>query len=128
MLGDVGSFNLVNGEQNNMIWSLLDVHIGMENGPTPFNASSFTGLLQLNSSNDQSTNIVPNVPYMYMAPKTCAAIAQHLLVVLSSYTNMYIWNTTYPQFERIINSPSYLAFVFGTSGVGNLTIKVPFSF
>ena len=126
VLGDVASFNLEVRDQNNMILSLLDVQIGVENGSSPFNASSFTGLLQLNSSVDQPTNIIPNVPYMYMAPKTCAAIAQHLPVVLSSYTNLYIWNTTDPQFERIINSPSYLAFVFATSGIGNLTIKVPF--
>ncbi len=130
VLGDVGSFNLADGGQNNMILSLLDVQIGVESGSTPFNETSFTGLLQLNSSefssNDQPTNIIPNVPYMYMAPETCAAIAQHLPVVLSSYTNLYIWNTTDPQFERIINSPSYLAFVLGTSGAANLTIKVPF--
>lgn len=126
VLGDVASFNLEVEGQNNMILSLLDVQIGVENGSSPFNASSFTGLLQLNSSVDQPTNIIPNVPYMYMAPETCAAIAQHLPVVLSSYTNLYIWNTSDPQFERIVNSPSYLAFVFGTSGVGNLTIKVPF--
>lgn len=130
VLGDVGSFSLADGGQNNMILSLLDVQIGVESGSTPFNETSFTGLLQLNSSessnNDQPTNIIPNVPYMYMAPETCAAIAQHLPVVLSSYTNLYIWNTTDPQFERIISSPSYLAFVLGTSGAANLTIKVPF--
>ena len=89
VLGDVESFNLVNREQDNMILSLLDVQIGVENGSTPFNASPFTGLLQLNLSNGQSTNIVPDVPYKYVAPKTCAAISQHLLVVLSSYTNLY---------------------------------------
>lgn len=90
VLGDVGSFHLVNGAQNNMVLSLFDVHIGVDNGSTHFNASSFTGLLQLNSSNDQSTNIVPSVPYMYTAPDTCAATAQHLPVVLSLYTNLYM--------------------------------------
>lgn len=113
VLGDVGSYSLANGYQNNMLLSLLDVQIGMENG-----------FLQLNSSKDQPANIIPHVPYMYIA--LCAAIAQNLPVVLSSYTNLYIWNTTDPQLERIINSPSNLAFVLGTSGVPNLTIKVPF--
>ena len=129
VLGDVGTFNLVDGDQCNMILSLLDVQIGVEEGSTPFNATSVTGLLYLNTSREQvkqDTNIVPSVPYIYMAPKTCEAIAKHLPVVFSSYTNLYIWNTTDPQFEKIINSPSYLAFVFGTSGVGNLTVKVPF--
>lgn len=124
VLGEVGSFNLVGGDQSDMVLSLLDVQIGVENGSSPFSADSFTGLL--NSSNEQPTNLMPNVPYMYMDPKTCAAVAQHLPVVLSSYTNLYIWNTTDPQFERIINSPSYLAFVFESPGAGNLTIKVPF--
>ena len=100
---------MVGDDQNDMVLSLLDVQIGVENGSSPFNAGSFTGLLQLASSNEQPTNIIPNVPYMYMDPKTCAAIAEHLPVVLSSYTNFYIWNTTDPQFERIINSPSFLA-------------------
>ena len=91
-----------------MVLSLLDVQIGVENGSSPFNTSSFTGLLQLSSSNEQPPNIIPNAPYMYMDPKTCAAIARHLPVVLSSYTNLYIWNTTDPQFEKIVTSPSYL--------------------
>ncbi len=126
VLGDVGTFNLVYGNQYDMVLYLLDVEIGVEKGSSPFNASSFTGLLQLNSSSDQPINIIPNLPYMYMTPETCAAIAQHLPVVLSTYTNLYLWDTTDSRFEKIINSPSYLAFVFQNSGVANLTVKVPF--
>ena len=45
VLGDVGSFNLAIESQSNMILSLLDVPVGVENGSTPFNTSCFNGLL-----------------------------------------------------------------------------------
>ena len=70
-----------------MILSLLDVQIGVENGsPLPTRVPSQALF----------TKNIPNVPYIYMAPKTCAAIASHLPVVLSSYTDLYIWNTIDP--------------------------------
>ena len=128
VLGDVGSFQL--GPNDMMVPTLLDVQIGVENGQTPFldNGSSFPGLLELNSSlnNVQPTVINPVVPYLFMSPKTCAAIAQHLPVFLNSDIGLYIWNTTDLQFQRVMSSSAYLAFVFRSSEDANITIKVPF--
>ena len=128
VLGDVGSFQL--GPNDMMVPTMLDVQIGVENGQTPFidNGSSFPGLLELNSSlnNVQPTIINPIVPYLFMSPKTCAAIAQHLPVSLNSDIGLYIWNTTDLQFQRVMSSSAYLAFVFRSSPDANITIKVPF--
>ncbi len=128
VLGDVGSFQL--GPDDLMVPTMLDVQIGVENGQTPFidNGSSFPGLLELNSSlnNVQPTIINPIVPYLFMSPKTCAAIAQHLPVSLNSDIGLYIWNTTDLQFQRVMSSSAYLAFVFRSSPDANITIKLPF--
>ena len=127
VLGDVGSFKL---GPYGMAPTMLDVQIGVENGQTPFidNGSSFPGLLELNSSlnNVQRTVINPIVPYLFMSHKTCAAIAQHLPVSLNSDIGLYIWNTTDQQFQRVMGSSAYLAFVFQSSSDANITIKVPF--
>ena len=128
VVGDVGSFQL--GPNDLMVPTMLDVQIGVENGQTPFidNGSSFPGLLELNSSlnNVQPTIINPIVPYLFMSPKTCAAIAQHLPVSLDSDIGLYIWNTTDLQFQRVMSSSAYLAFIFRSSPDANITIKVPF--
>ena len=128
VVGDVGSFQL--GPNDMMVPTMLDVQIGVENGQTPFidNGSSFPGLLELNSSlnNVQPTIINPIVPYLFMSPKTCAAIAQHLPVSLDSDIGLYIWNTTDLQFQRVMSSSAYLAFIFRSSPDANITIKVPF--
>ena len=108
--------------------NLLDIQIGVENGSSPFSESSYNGLLKLNASFDgvQPAIINPIVPYLFMSPETCAAVTEHLPVTLDSQIGLYIWNTTDSQYERIVNSPAYLAFVFQKAGSGNLTIKVPF--
>ena len=126
----MATYNLEDGIQNNMIPLLVDIQIGVEKGNSPFNAPPFTNLLHINASygfnGAQPTNIDPTLPYMFMAPETCAAIAQHLPITLQAYSGLYIWNTSDPLYSSIIKSPAYLAFVFSTSGVNNLTIKIPF--
>ncbi len=124
VLGDVGAFDL----DWAMMPNLLDIQIGVENGASPFSETSYNGLLKLNTSFNgvQPAVINPIVPYLFMSPQTCAAITENLPVVLNSQVGLYIWNTTDPQYELIVKSPAYLAFVFQRSGSGNLTIKVPF--
>ena len=144
LVGDVGAFDLFE-PGDLMVPTLLDVQIGIENGSSPFPADDYTNLLQFNQSigSFQPTIINPIVPYIFMSPETCANIAQHLPVTLQPGLGLYIWNTDDPQYQRIINSPAYLAFVFQSSsgtvttstsssaeapgGSANLTIKIPFS-
>lgn len=126
VLGDIGSFDLSSG--NAMQVSLFDIQIGVEKGTSPFTSDSLTGLLKLNASFNgvQPVLINPVVPYFFMSPDTCAAIARNLPVTLQPNIGLYTWNTADPQFQNILKSPSYLAFIFQNSGAGNLTIKVPF--
>lgn len=126
VLGDVGAFGSVGGYLLNP--NLLDIQIGVENGPSPFNESSYIGLLRLNESFNgvQPALINPIVPYLFMSPETCAAIAKDLPVTLNTRLGLYIWNTGDPQYEKILKSSAYLAFVFQKAGSGNLTIKVSF--
>ena len=126
VLGDIGVFDLA--ENSEMLPNLLDVQIGVENGSSPFSESSYTGLLKLNASFNgvQPAVINPIVPYLFMSSETCAAVTENLPVALNTQLGLYIWNTTDPQYERIVKSPAYLAFVFQNTGSRNLTIKVPF--
>ena len=126
VLGDVGAFDLAAG--STMLPNLLDIQIGVENGTSPFSESSYTNLLKLNASFNgvQPAVINPIVPYLFMSPETCAAVAENLPVTLNSQLGLYIWNTTDPQYERIVQSSAYLALIFQKAGSGNLTIKVSF--
>ena len=126
VLGEVGAFDL--GIGNEMLPSLLDIELGVENGTSPFGANVVTGLLKLNESFNgvQPAVINPILSYLFMSPQTCAAIAQNLPVTFQPKIGLYTWNTLDPQYRSIVSSPSYLALVFQNSGAGNLTIKVPF--
>ena len=126
VLGDVGAFDLDPGAY--MLPNLLDIQIGVETGSSPFSKNSYTGLLKLNASfkGVQPAVINPIVPYLFMSPETCAAVAENLPVTLDSQLGLYVWNTTDPHYERILKSPAYLAFIFQKVGNGNLTIKMSF--
>ena len=134
VIGDVGSFELFKTDSL-MIPNLLDIQLGVERGVSPFQEQSPTGLLNLNNSFGlyQPTVINPVLPYLFMAPDTCSNIAKYLPVTFNQLTGLYAWNTDDPQYNRIIGSPAYLAFVFRSGGdnsapvaASNLTIKVPF--
>ena len=124
-LGNLGVYDLAD---YGMIANMLDVQIGVETGSSPFSENSYTGLLRLNATfkGVQPAVINPIVPYMFMSPETCAAVAENLPVSFNSQVGLYLWNTADPRYERIIKSPAYLALVFQNSESGNLTIKVPF--
>ena len=125
-LGNMGVYDLALGYD--MIANLLDVQIGVEIGSSPFSEHSYTGLLKLNATfkGVQPALINPVVPYMFMSPETCAAVAENLPVSFNSQIGLYLWNTVDPGYERITKSSAYLALVFQNSESGNLTIKVPF--
>ena len=145
VLGDAAAFDLVGGN-NQMIGQLLDIEIGVETGWTPFtndtihysgpssetNITYINGLLQHNGSfpNGQPTVINPIVPYFFMSPQTCANIAQNLPVTFQPGIGLYTWDTNgsaAAQYQQIVKSPAYLAFVFESPGASNITIKVPFA-
>lgn len=127
---------------------LLDVLLGTQIGGSPFSppisgaaespSTSVWRGLGNNSNAEEITKrlggkpgsavmmVNPAAPYMYLPPGTCEAAAAHLPVTFSAEPNLFLWDTSSAAYGRIINSPSYLAFVFADRTATNITIKIPF--
>lgn len=112
--------------------NLLDVSIGVATGGSPWSFPNKEGLFaQGNSSLLGGTTVIaaPVDPYLYLPQSSCDAIAAELPVTHNSDLGLYTWNTDDPHYQKIITSPSYLAFTFtkDNTNTQNFTIKVPFS-
>jgi hypothetical protein len=139
-LGDVGVFHI--DEWDRPMIFLLDLSLGVETGGSPFDTNKQLGSvwqgLGGSKLGEQATKdnggikgsalfmANPAVPYIYLPPGNCEAIAEYLPVTWRKEFGLYAWNTDDAQYKRIINSPAYLAFTFADRTATNLTIKVPF--
>lgn len=143
-LGNVGIFDLVRGIP---VATLVDVTLGVEMGGSPFNDLDVTKdrptslwqglgddasgarLAKMYGSVSGSTlvTIDSTLPSIYLPLGNCEAIAKHIPVTWRDDIGYYTWNTTDPQYERIINSPSYLGFILSDRFAKNLTVKIPFA-
>lgn len=146
LLGRAGTFPLpTNGFADfNPIIPLLDVVIGAETGGSPFGSpDSISMFVELGSNGyayDEdrlqtqiggprgSALVMPDltVPYIYQPPGNYEEITKHLPVFHDPNLDLYLWNTSDPQFARLVNSSAYLAFIFFEHAYANTTIKVPF--
>jgi len=129
VIGNVSMWTAQN-QPSDMIIGLLDVSIGVANGGSPFPFTLKSGLLVDAGKTTSRLNVRPNptVPYLYLPEDTCRAIASYLPVTYMESLDLYSWDTTAPNYRKIVSSPSYLAFTFQTAGTpGNMTINVPFS-
>ncbi|KAK0744062.1 aspartic peptidase domain-containing protein [Schizothecium vesticola] len=146
-LGPVGVFRYDTTESAPLLL-LLDVLLGTHIGGSPFSPPisettehSSTSVWRGVGDNFRADEITkrvggkpgsavimvnPAAPYMYLPPGTCEAAAAHLPVTFSPELNLFLWDTSSAAYGRIINSPSYLAFVFADRTATNITIKVPF--
>lgn len=111
---------------------LLDIGIGVADGGSPWDYSDKMNLLaQANSTLASGLNVVmdPSNPYIYLPQSSCDAIAAELPVSYQPDYGLYFWNTSDPQYDRIVTSPSYLEFAFSKNGLNNknITINVPFA-
>ncbi|PWY75051.1 aspartic protease [Aspergillus heteromorphus CBS 117.55] len=111
---------------------LFDLGIGVAEGGSPWNYSNKSGLLaQGNSSLASGLRVIvdPANPYLYLPQSACDALAAELPVTYQPDYGLYFWNTSDPQFDAIVTSPSYLAFRFGKNNLNNeyITIKAPFA-
>lgn len=113
---------------------LLDIGIGVQTGGSPFSSGekAISGLLLNNTGQKTSVTVNPNpgIPGLYLPGKTCQEIAKHLPLTFDTSLQYYVLNTDDATYQKIISSPTYLAFTFpwtgDASGATNLTIKVPF--
>ncbi|KAG9634611.1 hypothetical protein KCU95_g10922, partial [Aureobasidium melanogenum] len=109
---------------------LLDISINVETGSSPFPFGNASGLLMniLGQPDSLIVKVNPMPPGLHLPAQTCSALAEKLPIYFDQTTQYYLWNTSDPSYETIINSPAYLGFHF-TPAPGddaNVTIKVPF--
>ncbi|TIA83216.1 hypothetical protein D6C76_02137 [Aureobasidium pullulans] len=110
--------------------TLLDIQIGVETGGSPFSFQNKTNLLLVDNDDGDSINveIVPHSPSLYLPVKTCEALTKVLPIYFDQVTKYYLWNTSDPNYNSTVKSPSYLSFIFppAPGASDNVTIKVPF--
>ena len=129
VIGDVSAQSFDSGS---FPIELFDISIGVAEGGSAWSYSNKTGLLgQGNSSLSSGLKVIvdPTNPYMYLPQSTCDAITAELPVSYQPDYGFYFWDTSDPQYKKIVTSPSYLAFKFSKDSVNNadITIKVPFA-
>jgi hypothetical protein len=109
---------------------LLDITINVLAGFSPFEFKTTSGSLLPESSLKLglplSIGINPYAPYISLHEAACVAIAKNLPVMWEPTLGLYLWNTTSPYYDNIVNSASALSFAFKASILGNVTISVPF--
>ncbi|KAH7083998.1 hypothetical protein FB567DRAFT_530399 [Paraphoma chrysanthemicola] len=104
---------------------LLDISIGVEYGESPFPFRIKDRLLprQLKVKPD------PLSPYLSLPAELCRTLASYLPVIWDTDLKYYLWNTSSPEYARIVTSPAYLAFSFPPPNgqTANVKIKAPFA-
>jgi hypothetical protein len=105
---------------------LIDISIGVASGSSPF---TFTSKDKLLSTGQTTVSPDPLSPYIYLPRKTCDNIVSALPAYFDEGLQYYLWNTTNPNFTKIVSSPAYLGFTFphGPGDTDNVVIKVPFA-
>ncbi|KAF4258015.1 hypothetical protein KXV89_001553 [Aspergillus fumigatus] len=130
VIGDIGTYDTTDGF-GGMFTELVDVQLGVASGSgSPWSFQNKTNLLQDAGSKTQviTTRMNPTVPYIFLPNRTCQLLAENLPVTWRWDLGLYTWNTEDPQYERILNSPAYIKFVFNRpAGASPIEIRVPFA-
>ncbi|KAF4632153.1 hypothetical protein G7Y89_g5982 [Cudoniella acicularis] len=110
---------------------MLDISIDTAVGDSPFSFPSKSGLLPEGNSlgSALTVRVDPAAAYLSLPQSACDAITSNLPVIFKPDFGLYLWNTSDPQYQRIISSPAFLGFTFrmNSSVTQNVTINVPFS-
>ncbi|KAL3491832.1 hypothetical protein BJX62DRAFT_225020 [Aspergillus germanicus] len=131
MLGDVSAQPFLS--DGSLPIQLLDVGLGVGgDGGSPWNFTSKTGLLAKdNSTLDTGTIIQASNadPSIYLPQSTCDSIAAELPLYYEPDYGLYSWNTSDPQYPKIVLTPSFMSFTFSKNGHNNenITINAPFA-
>ncbi|KAJ0418549.1 aspartic peptidase domain-containing protein [Aspergillus carlsbadensis] len=131
VLGDVSAQPFLS--DGSLPIQLLDIGLGVAgDGGSPWNFTSKTGLLAKdNSSLDTGTIVQASTadPYIYLPQSSCDSIAAELPLYYQPDYGLYFWNTSDPQYPKIILTPSFMSFTFSKNGLNNenMTINVPFA-
>ncbi|KAM7190416.1 Aspartic peptidase domain containing protein [Rhypophila sp. PSN 637] len=131
VLGPVGVFDFdplaVSSDRKNL--EIVDIHLGTQIGGSPFTngkkdeGSIWPALPSFVRS--ISAEVSFELPYLYLPRQTCQALAERLHLLWESKLELFLWDTSDPNLQRVVSSPAYLAIVFRDRRDANLTIKVP---
>ncbi|KAI2469002.1 hypothetical protein F4781DRAFT_244174 [Annulohypoxylon bovei var. microspora] len=110
---------------------LVDISINVVKGGSPFPFSSKGGLLASGNSSIGDRlplAIDPCFPYINLPKSTCDAIAAEIPVTYNEGLGLYLWNTSSPDYSRVVQSPSVLSFTFvdPDDNARKVNISVPF--
>ncbi|KAK0663484.1 aspartic peptidase domain-containing protein [Cercophora samala] len=138
VIGPVGVFNKTTGLPATY---LTDVSVGFEGvaeqdreggsvwpNPVPDQASRVGLDRFMQPSKKNGIIAIPNpaVPGIYLPSPVCANVATKIPVVWKEDLGYYLWDTTDPRYDTVMNFGGYMAFTFLDSTATNITIKVPF--
>lgn len=125
-----GSLTVIQGGSSETIWqdffqtTLEQIGIQTLLGVTPLTAGDFSGILQ---SRGLTVQFDPTSPYIYLPRQVCDALASPLPVTYNSTLNVYLWNTSSPQYTSVIRSPTVLSASLASRNGSAVTISVPFA-
>ncbi|KAK0618821.1 aspartic peptidase domain-containing protein [Immersiella caudata] len=132
VVGPVAAFEMVLGHP---ILFLNNVALGVETGahhftaePAPIWQGDAVDAVAVQLGGRQGNIILnpnPAVPGIYLPAPTCENAAKYLPVKYDNNTGYYLWDTSEPHYEPLINSAAYLAFTFADHQARNVTIKIP---
>lgn len=129
-IGEFGTYDTTDGS-GGMMTRLIDVQLGVANSSaSPWNFRNKINLLrdENNSTNEIVVRQNPTVPFLFLPNKTCEAVTRYLPVTWRWDLGLYTWNTDELEYKAILQSPSYLKFVFARSaGESPIAISVPFA-
>jgi hypothetical protein len=131
VLGDVSAQPFLS--DGSLPIQLLDIGLGVAgDGGSPWNFTSKTGLLAKDNSTLETGTIVQAStadPYIYLPQSSCDSIAAELPLYYEPDYGLYFWNTSDPQYPKLVLTPSFMSFTFSKNGLNNenMTINVPFA-
>ncbi|KAI1324878.1 hypothetical protein F5Y16DRAFT_423515 [Xylariaceae sp. FL0255] len=129
VIGDVLALPTIDGQS---LVFLTDISIIVVAGASPFTFAGGAQAGLLAEGNDTLTGGI-NVqtalcaPYISLPKSTCDAIASYLPVTFNEGLGLYLWNTTSPDYVRIVTSASALQFtILSTDNQKSHNFSVPF--
>ncbi|KAH6681016.1 aspartic peptidase domain-containing protein [Plectosphaerella plurivora] len=110
---------------------LTGLSLEVADGVSPFNASEATEDNLLGSNNQVDVDLDGCSPYLTFSKATCDRIAEHLPVTYDQDLGLYLWDTSSPQYPRVVSSASSLAFTIESpkpeGDKDTITVRVPFA-
>lgn len=116
VLGQVGAFHFDPKAPAATSFEVVDIHLGTQIGTSPYSRGSEDE----GSVWTYSPNVDPRpfrarpsfeLPYIYIPSRALHTLAKRLPLEWAPDLDLWLWNTTNPNYEKITRSSAYLGFV-----------------